>query len=464
MDATVPQLDGYRFIYVLPFSRRRVLIEDTIYADSPVMDSAAIEQRVIVLRGRSRCDCRPCRAPRDGRAAAAAATVPAGPAAIRRPSADRLPRRVLSPGDRLLAADRGARRAGGGWRATRGRTPWRPSGACRDRLEPQRRFGRLLNRLMFEAMPRRRALDGARTLLPAAGGDDRPLLRLAQHAVGSRADAARAAAARDVVATPRRLRSGGDMSTRAQPRTSAASPRCGALVDDALAPARLRGVAHPEDWPDPSCAAPLPRRAVGRRRSATSRATSWRGRAGSSARACASWPGRLAGRARRPRPRAVRDGGDRPRREPDRRRHRGRLAGAARRAVRCTGCTGCRWRSTPATGCTSGRSTWSTQARPDDAARGATGIRRGVRATRCIDCHLGQALDLSVPVGRLCPRRWMYRTVATSTMLKTGTLMELAAALGRAGGAGAARRAWRRWPVRAAARASACRCSTTSAT
>ncbi len=35
MDATVPQLDGYRFIYVLPFDERTVLIEDTRYADGP---------------------------------------------------------------------------------------------------------------------------------------------------------------------------------------------------------------------------------------------------------------------------------------------------------------------------------------------------------------------------------------------------------------------------------------------
>jgi len=44
-------------------------------------------------------------------------------------------------------------------------------------------------------------------------------------------------------------------------------------------------------------------------------------------------------------------------------------------------------------------------------------------------CHLGQSLDLSVAVGEV-PRDWVYRTVATSTMLKTGALMELAARLG----------------------------------
>ncbi len=45
------------------------------------------------------------------------------------------------------------------------------------------------------------------------------------------------------------------------------------------------------------------------------------------------------------------------------------------------------------------------------------------------DCHLGQGLDLSIAVGRL-PQAAVYRVVATSTMLKTGALMALAARLG----------------------------------
>jgi geranylgeranyl pyrophosphate synthase len=54
-------------------------------------------------------------------------------------------------------------------------------------------------------------------------------------------------------------------------------------------------------------------------------------------------------------------------------------------------------------------------------------------------CHLGQSLDLSVAVGTL-PREAVYRTVATTTALKTGALMELAARLGAlAAGAPAAR-------------------------
>lgn len=38
MDATVDQLDGYRFLYVLPFSPTRLLIEDTRYSDGEDLD------------------------------------------------------------------------------------------------------------------------------------------------------------------------------------------------------------------------------------------------------------------------------------------------------------------------------------------------------------------------------------------------------------------------------------------
>ncbi|TJZ93834.1 lycopene beta-cyclase CrtY [Paracoccus gahaiensis] len=44
MDATVPQQDGYRFIYLLPFSPTRILIEDTRYSDGGDLDDAALAQ------------------------------------------------------------------------------------------------------------------------------------------------------------------------------------------------------------------------------------------------------------------------------------------------------------------------------------------------------------------------------------------------------------------------------------
>ncbi|MBS0412396.1 MAG: lycopene beta-cyclase CrtY [Proteobacteria bacterium] len=46
MDATVPQLDGYRFLYVLPLGPDRLLIEDTRYSDGPALDRAAIGREI----------------------------------------------------------------------------------------------------------------------------------------------------------------------------------------------------------------------------------------------------------------------------------------------------------------------------------------------------------------------------------------------------------------------------------
>lgn len=47
MDATVEQLDGYRFVYCLPFSDTRVFIEDTYYSDTPDLDRAAVRERIM---------------------------------------------------------------------------------------------------------------------------------------------------------------------------------------------------------------------------------------------------------------------------------------------------------------------------------------------------------------------------------------------------------------------------------
>lgn len=46
MDATVEQIDGYRFVYLLPVGERRIFIEDTYYSDAPTLDAAAIERRI----------------------------------------------------------------------------------------------------------------------------------------------------------------------------------------------------------------------------------------------------------------------------------------------------------------------------------------------------------------------------------------------------------------------------------
>jgi lycopene beta-cyclase len=47
MDARVAQLDGFRFMYLLPLSGDRVLLEDTYYADGPDLDEAAITEEIL---------------------------------------------------------------------------------------------------------------------------------------------------------------------------------------------------------------------------------------------------------------------------------------------------------------------------------------------------------------------------------------------------------------------------------
>lgn len=47
MDAQVEQIDGYRFLYVLPFEERRVLLEDTYFSLDPSLDEAALEARIL---------------------------------------------------------------------------------------------------------------------------------------------------------------------------------------------------------------------------------------------------------------------------------------------------------------------------------------------------------------------------------------------------------------------------------
>ncbi|KQN28889.1 MULTISPECIES: lycopene beta-cyclase CrtY [unclassified Sphingomonas] len=46
MDATVPQIDGYRFVYCLPFAADRMFVEDTYYSDTPDLDVEALTTRI----------------------------------------------------------------------------------------------------------------------------------------------------------------------------------------------------------------------------------------------------------------------------------------------------------------------------------------------------------------------------------------------------------------------------------
>lgn len=46
MDAQVEQLDGYRFVYCLPFSPTEIFVEDTYYTDDPALDVLRLAARV----------------------------------------------------------------------------------------------------------------------------------------------------------------------------------------------------------------------------------------------------------------------------------------------------------------------------------------------------------------------------------------------------------------------------------
>lgn len=53
MDAEVEQLDGFRFLYVLPFSPTRALVEDTRFSDTSALDPAALREDIAhYVRGR----------------------------------------------------------------------------------------------------------------------------------------------------------------------------------------------------------------------------------------------------------------------------------------------------------------------------------------------------------------------------------------------------------------------------
>ena len=49
MDATGEQIDGYRFVYSLPISPNELLIEDTYYSATPVLDQEALRTRIDAL-------------------------------------------------------------------------------------------------------------------------------------------------------------------------------------------------------------------------------------------------------------------------------------------------------------------------------------------------------------------------------------------------------------------------------
>ena len=151
MDATVPQRDGFRFMYVLPLSPRRALIEDTSFSDGPELD---VEQRRAGI-------------------AAWMAHHRWRPGAVTRTERGVLPMpwRMPEPAPQAVpGVIRGG--YGGGWfhpgtgyslpqaaelAALAATTPithlCRAAGAARHHLQRRARFCCMLNRLLFQAYP-----------------------------------------------------------------------------------------------------------------------------------------------------------------------------------------------------------------------------------------------------------------------------------------------------------------------
>jgi lycopene beta-cyclase len=151
MDATVPQLDGYRFVYVLPFTRRRVLVEDTAYANSPDLDCPAIESRILDYAARHGA-----RVSRIRRRESGVLPLPDRTGSLR-PDPASGPLRIGYRGDffhpvtgySLPLAVRVARVLASAGTAVE---MARALASLSRQLAPQRRFGCLLNRLLFGAM------------------------------------------------------------------------------------------------------------------------------------------------------------------------------------------------------------------------------------------------------------------------------------------------------------------------
>jgi len=55
IDATVDQVDGFRFFYVLPLSARRLLVEDTYFSDSPKLNPSTLEAGIVDYLAAQNC-------------------------------------------------------------------------------------------------------------------------------------------------------------------------------------------------------------------------------------------------------------------------------------------------------------------------------------------------------------------------------------------------------------------------
>ena len=253
MDATVPQDDGYRFFYLLPFSARRVLVEETMYSGSP--RSTVSRSNAAILRLRTAHGAPRRRASFAGRPACChcRSTVSSTRRAQRLPIAVGYRGGFFHPvtGYSLPLAARVALAVAEGAHA--GTRRWTRGARPRPPARAQRSFGQLLNRLMFEAMPPARA-GPPRPLLSTARGDHRALLRLgaAPGAIGRASwsvDRRPGLSWRHLSGSAHA--SGERMSARPRQRTQRPTG-LPALVDEALSPNALGRAAHAEDWPEPA--------------------------------------------------------------------------------------------------------------------------------------------------------------------------------------------------------------------
>ncbi|MEO8214933.1 MAG: lycopene cyclase family protein, partial [Myxococcales bacterium] len=155
MDATVAQHDGYRFMYVLPFEPRRVLLEDTVYSGNSDLDRPQYERRIHDFATQAGA-----RISRVVRREAGVLPLPSDDwfAAVPHPADEACALAVgyrggffhCVTGYSLPLAVRVAREIAAAATARQARAG---VAAIRRQIKAQGRFGRLLNRLMFQGMP-----------------------------------------------------------------------------------------------------------------------------------------------------------------------------------------------------------------------------------------------------------------------------------------------------------------------
>ena len=115
MDANLRHHEGFRFVYVLPFGPDRVFVEDTYYAASPVIDRDVLVGRIADYAAAQQWTIAEVLGEEQGVLPVVAGGEPGGRGADWRGG------RVVSPLDRLFAADGGAD----------GGDDCRPAGSCR---------------------------------------------------------------------------------------------------------------------------------------------------------------------------------------------------------------------------------------------------------------------------------------------------------------------------------------------